>query len=156
MSDQTTDGRRIKCLTIIDEYTRYCLSIRVGRSITANQVKSTLQELFAYWGKPLCIKSDNGPEFVAKEIQRWLQQSGIGIHYIDPGSPWQNCYNESFNSIFRDGCLNRWWFYTVQEARRIIEQWWAEYNQERPHGSLKGKTPARYLAECEEKARKAA
>lgn len=156
VSDQTVDGRRIKCLTIIDEYTRYCLSIHVGRSITANQVKSALQELFAYWGRPLFIKSDNGPEFVAKEIQRWLKQSGIGIHYIDPGSPWQNCFNESFNSVFRDGCLNRWVFYTVQEARRVIEQWLSEYNQERPHGSLKGRTPAQYLAACEKKARKAA
>jgi len=156
VSDQTADGRRIKCLTIIDEYSRYCLSIHVGRSITATQVKSALQELFLYWGTPLCIKSDNGPEFVAKEIQDWLKHSGIGTHYIDPGCPWQNCFNESFNSVFRDGCLDRWLFYTVQEARRIIEQWMSEYNHERPHGSLTGKTPARYLLECEDNARKAA
>lgn len=157
VSDQTADGRRIKCLTIIDEYSRYCLSINVGRSITAIQVKHALQELFLYWGKPsLCIKSDNGPEFVAKEIRSWLKHSGIGTHYIDPGSPWQNCFNESFNSVFRGGCLNRWLFYTMQEARRVIEQWKNEYNCERPHGSLAGKTPERYLWECEEKARKAA
>lgn len=128
----------------------------MGRSITSNQVKAVLQELFAYWGKPVFIKSDNGPEFVAKEIQNWLKKSGVGIQYIDPGSPWQNCYNESFNSIFRDGCLNRWLFYTVQETRRITGQWLLEYNQERPHGSLKGKTPIQYLDECEGKARKAA
>ena len=156
VSDQTADGRRIRCLTIIDEYSRYCLTIQVGRSITANQVKTILQGLFAYWGKPVFIKSDNGPEFVAKEIQNWLKRSGIGVHYIDPGSPWQNCFNESFNGVFRDGCLNRWLFYTVQEARRIIEQWLTEYNHERPHGSLAGKTPVRYLEECEEKASKAA
>jgi transposase InsO family protein len=156
VSDQTADGRRIRCLTIIDEYTRYCLSIHVGRSITAKQVKSVLQELFVCWGKPDSIKSDNGPEFVANEIQNWLKRSGIGIQYIDPGSPWQNCFNESFNSVFRDGCLDRWLFYTVQEARRIIEQWAMEYNHIRPHGSLMGKTPARYLEECEEKVQKAA
>jgi putative transposase len=75
------------------------LSIHVGRSITSNQVKSILQELFVIWGKPNCIKSDNGPEFVAREIQNWLRGAGIGIHYIDPGSPWQNYFNESFNSI---------------------------------------------------------
>lgn len=156
VSDQTVDGRRIRFLTIIDEYTRYCLMVHVGRSITSNQVKAVLQGLFAYWGKPIFIKSDNGPEFISKEIQSWLKQSGIGIQYIDPGSPWQNCFNESFNSILRDGCLNRWLFYTVQEARRIIEQWVLEYNNERPHGSLKGKTPSKYLEEYEEKAQKAA
>lgn len=156
ISDQTADGRRIRCLTIIDEYTRYCLSIHAGRSITSKEVKSVLQELFVLWGKPGFIKSDNGPEFVAKEIQSWLKRSGIGIHYIDPGSPWQNCFNESFNNVFRDGCLDRWLFYTVQEARRIIEQWTWEYNHIRPHGSLRGETPVRYLESLEEKIRKAA
>ena len=115
-----------------------------------------LQELFVYWGKPDCIKSDNGPEFVSKEIQSWLKKSGIRIHFIDPGSPWQNDHNESFNGVFRDGCLNRWLFYTVQEARRIIGHWLTEYNQIRPHGSLSGKTPSKYLERCEEKVQKAA
>jgi len=156
VSDQTADGRRIKCLTIIDEYTRYCLAIHVGRSITARKVKQRLQELFIFWGRPVCIKSDNGPEFVAKEVQDWLKRSGVGTHYIDPGSPWQNGFNESFNGVFRDGCLNRWLFNTVQESRKIIEKWLMEYNQERPHGSLNGKTPEAFLAECEEKFQKAA
>ena len=156
VSDQTVDGRRIRCLTIIDEYTRYCLMIHVGRSITSNQVKGVLQQLFPYWGKPVFIKSDNGPEFISKEIRSWLKRSGIGIQYIEPGCPWQNCFNESFNSIFRDGCLNRWLFYTVHEARRITEQWVSEHNHERPNGSLKGTTPSKYLEECEKNTQKAA
>jgi transposase InsO family protein len=156
VADQTVDGRRLKCLTIVDEHTRYGLEVYSARSITAGHVKKVLQRLFAQWGTPTCIKSDNGPEFVARKIQDWLKQTGIKTRYIDPGSPWQNGHNESFNSVFRDGCLDRWAFYSVQEARRVIGSWLAEYNTERPHGALDGKTPAAFMDLCLEKKRNAA
>lgn len=143
--DQTADGRRLKFLTIIDEYTRYGLAIFVSRSITAGHVRSVLTDLFGQWGLPSHIKSDNGPEFIAQDIQRWLKETGVKTHFIEPGSPWQNGHNESFNAVFRDGCLNRWLFYSVQEARRVTESWLHEYNHERPHGSLGGKTPAAFM-----------
>ena len=104
----------------------------------------------------VCIKSDNGPEFVAKEIQGWLKKAKVKTRYIDPGSPWQNGHNESFNAVFRDGCLDRWLFYSVQEARRVINAWLDEYNIERPHGALAGVTPASYAKKLKEKRKKAA
>ncbi len=155
VSDQTACGRRIKCLTVIDEYTRYGLSIYTGRSITSGHVKRVLSELFEKWGPPTCIKSDNGPEFIAKKIQDWLGNAGVKTRYIDPGSPWQNGHNESFNAVFRDGCLDRWLFYSVQEARRVIGSWLDEYNTERPHGSLAGVPPASYMKQLTNKERKA-
>lgn len=156
VSDQTVCGKRFRCLTIIDEFTRVGLTIDVGRSITSGHIKRVLQVLFAKWGTPTCIKSDNGPEFIAKEIQRWLKISGVNTRYIDPGSPWQNGHNESFNGVFRDGCLDRWLFYSVQEARRVINSWLDEYNTERPHGALAGIAPSLYLKKLEEKTRKTA
>ncbi len=150
VSDQTACGRRLRCLTVIDEYTRYGLTIYTGRSITSGYVKRVLQELFVRYGVPTCIKSDNGPEFIAKNIQSWLRDTGVKTHYIDPGSPWQNGHNESFNAVFRDGCLNRWLFYSIQEARRVILSWLEEYNIERPHGALAGVPPARYVEQCRE------
>lgn len=156
VSDQTACGRRFRCLTVIDEYTRYGLAIHVGRSITSGQVKKVLQDLFAQWGTPACIKSDNGPEFIAKEIQQWLKRTGVKTRYIDPGSPWQNGHNESFNGVFRDGCLDRWYFYSMQEATRVVGAWLDEYNTERPHGALAGVPPARYVELCREKTRMAA
>ena len=155
MSDQTACGRRIKCLTVIDEYTRYGLAIYTSRSLTSGHVKRVLAELFEKWGPPTCIKSDNGPEFIAKKIQDWLAKAGVKTRYIDPGSPWQNGHNESFNGVFRDGCLNRWLFYSVQEARRVIGSWLEEYNTERPHGSLAGVPPASYMKQVAGKERKA-
>jgi len=140
---------RFRCLTVIDEYTRYGLTIHAGRSITSGYIQRILQELFAQWGTPSCLKSDNGPEFIAKEIQRWLKQVGVKTRYIDPDSPWHN-------GIFRDGCLDRWQFYSVQEARRVISSWLKEYNTERPHGALAGVPPARYVEQLKEKDRKAA
>lgn len=156
VSDQTACGKRIRCLTVIDEFTRYGLSIDTGRSITSGHVKRVLHDLFAKWGVPTCIKSDNGPEFVSKQIQHWLKQIGVKTRYIDPGCPWQNGHNESFNGVFRDGCLDRWLFYSVQEARRVIGSWLEEYNTERPHGALNGISPARYVKKIKEKTRKAA
>lgn len=116
-------------------------------------MNKVLQNLFAQWGTPACIKSDNGPEFRAKDIQLWLEKNGVKTCYIDPGSPWQNGHNESFNSVFRDGYLDRWAFYSVNVASRVISVWSDEYNTERPHGALAGLPPARYVEQCREKNR---
>jgi transposase InsO family protein len=134
--DQTEDRRTLKCLTVVDEFTRQGLDIRVGRSITASDVIRILDELFQIHGRPVCLRSDNGPELVSHAVQEWLKDKHVDTHYIEPGSPWQNAYNESFNSIFRTTCLDRWLFSSMTEARVVIEQWLEEYNTIRPHGSF--------------------
>jgi len=154
--DETTDGRRVKCLTILDEYTRESVAIHCARSITAGDVVQVLQRLFAQRGTPEYVKSDNGPEFVAQRVTTWLQAQQVATHFIAPGSPWQNGHNESFNGVFRDGCLNRWLFGSVSEARRIINHWREEYNHERPHGALNGLTPSAFAAQCRASLEKAA
>lgn len=106
-------------LTIVDEFTREGLMIYAHRPITSTNVIDCLSCLY---GKPDCIKSDNGPEFIAKQVHAWLAKHHVQVRYIDPGSPWQNGHNESFNGIFRDGCLNRWSFYSLSEARRVVDQ----------------------------------
>lgn len=146
--DQTTDGRRLKCLTVLDEYTREGVTIHCARSISAADVVHVLQRLFAQRGAPVCLKSDNGPELIAQQVTRWLTAQHVETRFIDPGSPWQNGHNESFNGVFRDGCLDRWLFASVQEARRIINYWLREYNDERPHGALNGLTPSAFAAQC--------
>jgi transposase InsO family protein len=142
--DRTTDARALKYLTVVDEFTHEGLMIHVNRSITSATVIDCLGWLFELYGKPECIKSDNGPEFVANRVQAWLKERHVMVHYIEPGSPWQNGHNESFNGVFRDGCLNRWWFENIQEARLITEQWLKEYNEIRPHGSIGQMTPFEY------------
>jgi transposase InsO family protein len=146
--DETTDGRRLKCLTVLDEYTREALTIACARSLTAGNVVHVLQRLFAQRGAPAYVKSDNGPEFIAQQVATWLREQHVAPHCIDPGSPWQNGHNERFNGVFRDGCLNRWLFASVQEARRIINNWLEEYNYERPHGALDGLTPKAFATQC--------
>lgn len=143
--DRTIDGRRLKCLTVADEYTRQGLKIEVGRSLTSTDVKRVLSLLFAIHGRPMYLRSDNGGEFVAKALRDWLKAERVGTHYIEPGSPWQNGYGESFNSIFRDHCLNRWAFHSVKESRVVIDSWLEKYNDYRPHGSLQGITPNMFL-----------
>jgi putative transposase len=147
VQDETTDGRRLKCLTVLDEYTRESVAIHCARSITAGDVVQVLQGLFAQRGTPGYVKSDNGPEFIAHRVTEWLRTHHVDTAFIAPGSPWQNGHNESFNGVFRDGCLDRWLFASVQEARRIIHHWREEYNNERPHGALKGLTPAAFAAQ---------
>lgn len=147
--DQTIDGRTLKCLTIVDEFTREGLAIRCGRSLTAPEVLRTLEGLIRRYGRPLCLRSDNGPEFIACRVRNWLKERRIGTHYIDPGSPWQNPFNESFNSIFRTTCLDRWAFASMAEARAVIADWLEEYNTIRPHGSLAGRSPAQFIQELE-------
>ena len=149
--DTTAESRCLKCLTIVDEYSRLGLKIECARSITAKGVIQVLSDLFATWGRPYAIRSDNGPEFVAKEIQRWFKKQRIQTKYIKPGSPWQNGYAESFNSIFRDDCLNRWAFHNIREAKVIINQWLEKYNEYRPHGSIDGLTPKLFLDQWQQK-----
>ena len=145
--DRTIDGKSLRCLTIVDEFTREGLAIRCARSLTASDVVRVLEELIGRCGKPQCIRSDNGPEFVADAVKSWLSERSIGTHYIEPGSPWQNPYGESFNSIFRTTCLDRWAFESVAESRAVISHWLTEYNTIRPHGSLNGKPPAQFIKE---------
>jgi len=143
--DQTEDSRQLKCLTVVDEFTRQGLTIRLGRSLTAHDITRILEELFREHGRPVCIRSDNGPELVSKHVQKWLKEKHVDTHYIDPGSPWQNGYCESFNSIFRITCLDRCLFSSLTEARVIINHWLEEYNTVRPHGSLGGLNPEQFI-----------
>ena len=142
--DRTEDGRQLKFLVIVDEYTRQSLAIRVGRCLGSKDVIDELRGLIVRHGVPEHIRSDNGSEFIAADIQRWMAGSGIGTMYIQPGSPWENPYIESFNGKFRDECLNREMFMSIVEARVIAEDWRKEYNEERPHSSLGYTTPAEF------------
>jgi transposase InsO family protein len=145
VSDRVIDGRTLRCLTVVDEFTREGLTIYCATSVTSVDVIAVLAELIAQHGRPLCIRSDNGPEFIAAAVKKWLAQHSIGTRYIDPGSPWQNPFSESFNSIFRITCLDRWEFESVLESRAVIDQWLEEYNTIRPHGSLGGRSPAQFI-----------
>ena len=142
MADRTADGRSFKTLNIIDEYTRECLAIRVSRKLRNQDVIDLLFNLFIFRGIPEYIRSDNGPEFTAKAIRGWLNRIGVKALFIEPGSPWENGYIESFNGKLRDELLNLEIFTTLEEAKVLIEQWRREYNQIRPHSSLKYKPPA--------------
>ena len=142
MIDRTADGRAFKILNIIDEYTRECLAILVARKIKNQDVIDILFNLFIFRGIPEHIRSDNGPEFTARSIRKWLNNIGVKTLYIEPGSPWENGYIESFNGKLRDELLNREIFTTLEEARVLIEQWRREYNQIRPHSALGYQPPA--------------
>ena len=139
---RTSDGRAFRMLNIIDEYTRECLAILVRKRITAQDVIAQLFELFIMKGIPEHIRSDNGPEFTAKAIRNWLNRLGVKTLFIEPGSPWENGYVESFNGKLRDELLNREIFTTLTEATVLIEQWRQEYNHIRPHSSLGYRPPA--------------
>jgi putative transposase len=156
VSDQTIDGRRLRFLTVIDEFTREAIWIECARLLNSLDVVRVLDQLVESRGHPAIIKSDNGPEFVAKRIQEWIKDRPVGTKYIDPGSPWQNGHNESFNGVLRDGCLNRWAFVSVREAQLVVESWRQEYNEERPHGALNQITPAAYAAGVGQQQRAAA
>ncbi len=156
VADQTTDGQTLRFLTVIDEYTRRGLWIECARHLTSLDVVRVLEQLVELHGAPVTIKSDNGPEFVARKVQEWIEERGIGVRFIDPGSPWQNGHNESFNAVFRDGCLNRWLFTSPRDAGETSEAWLEEYNVERPHGSLGGLTPSKFFEQWQEQNRRAA
>jgi len=142
VTNRTADGRAFRILNIIDEYTRECLAILVKRHITSQDVIDQLFQLIIFRGIPEHIRSDNGPEFTAKAVRRWLNRLGVKTLFIEPGSPWENGYIESFNGKMRDELLNREIFTTLTEAKVLIEQWRKEYNQVRPHSSLGYRPPA--------------
>jgi transposase InsO family protein len=142
VEDRTHDGRKYRMLNIIDEFTRECLAIRVDRRLKATDVIDVLSDLFILRGVPVHIRSDNGPEFIAKALRDWIVAVGAKTAYIMPGSPWENGYCESFNSKLRDELLNGEIFYTLKEAQTVIESWRRYYNTIRPHSSLHYRPPA--------------
>lgn len=142
VAERLADGRSFRMLTILDEYTRQCLAIVVEWRLGSDDVLQALADLFLIQGLPAYIRSDNGSEFTAHSLKTWLRELGVHTAYIEPGSPWENGYNERFNGILRDECLNREAFYSLAEARVIIEDWRHEYNHIRPHSSLNYQPPA--------------
>jgi transposase InsO family protein len=149
VADRTHDGRPIRMLTVIDEYTRECLAIEVQRRLSSQDVLDVLRDLFVERGAPEYIRSDNGAEFTAKAVRQWLKDVAVKTLFIEPASPWENGYNESFNGKLRDELLAREIFYTVQEAKVLIEGWRVQYNQIRPHSSLGYRPPAPAAIETE-------
>jgi hypothetical protein len=142
------NGSPLKWLSIVDEYTRECLTLKVDRSITSEDAIDTLAELFAMRGVPKHIRSDNGPEFIAMAIRRWADQLGIETLYIEPGSPWQNGYAESFHGKLRDEFLALEEFESLAAARKLTTAWKDDYNQHRPHSSLGYVAPAEFADRC--------
>jgi putative transposase len=142
--DACANGQTLKCLTVIDEYTRECLAIDVAASIRSERVIEVLSKLLSVRGAPRYLRSDNGPEFVSRAVLRWLSDANIETALIDPGKPWQNGSNESFNGKFRDECLGMQWFPNRVDAKILIEQWRREFNAERPHSSLGNLTPSEF------------
>jgi len=146
--DRTASGSTLKWLSIVDEHTRECLALKVARGITSEDVIDTLAELFAMRGVPRQIRSDNGPEFIAVAIRRWLSQVEVEAMYIEPGSPWENGYAESFHSRLRDEFLAVEVFENLTSARTLTVAWKEDYNHHRPHGSLGYQTPSQFAAAC--------
>jgi putative transposase len=144
--DACANGQKLKCLTIVDEYTRECLAIDVSGSIRSARVIDVLSRLISLHGAPRYLRSDNGPEFVSKAILEWIIDAGIHTAHIDPGKPWQNGTDESFNGKLRDECLSMEWFRSREEAKVIIETWRRHYNAVRPHSSLDYQTPNEFKA----------
>lgn len=148
IEDRTERGGKLRMLTVLDEFTREGLAIRVGRSLGSRQVIETLEWLFLLHGRPRHIRSDNGPELIAKVLREWLEERGTQTLFIEPGCPWQNPYIESFHDKLRDECLNMQLFTDVRHAQDVVEQWRKEYNEHRPHSSLNYRTPAEFAAQC--------
>jgi len=142
--DATEDGRRLKIMPIVDEYSRECLALEAERSITAEDVIATLDRLFDERGEPAHIRSDNGPEFIAKAIKHWLATYGVETLYIEPGAPWENAYSETFVSRLRDELLNREVFANLKEAQVLAGDYREHYNHHRPHGALSYLTPMEF------------
>ena len=144
VQDSTVGGRRIRALTIMDQFTRECPAIEVDTSIPGQRVVRVLDRLGEIHGLPQALVLDNGPEFTSKALAAWAQRRGVTLHFIAPGKPTENGYIESFNGKFRDECLNRHWFLDLADARATIEDWRTDYNQARPHSSLGYLTPAEF------------
>lgn len=144
--DRCINGQTLKLLTVEDEYTREGLAIHVATSITATKVIVVIDKLISERGAPDHLRSDNGPEFIAAQVKQWLAAKSVGTLYIEPGKPWQNGKQESFNGRLRDECLNVELFRNVAEAGMVIEAWRRHYNEERPHSSLDYRTPSEFYA----------
>ena len=144
VSDGFVDGRRLRCLNIVDDFTKECLAIEVDTSLPGRRVVSVLEQLAERRGLPRSVTVDNGPEFVSKALDEWAYRKQLQLRFIEPGKPQQNAYIESFNGKFRDECLNEHWFLSMRHAREIIAGWRQEYNDKRPHSSLGYLTPNRF------------
>lgn len=145
--DGCANGQQLKCLTVVDEYTRECLAIDVAGSIRSQRVIDVLAQLISVRGAPHTLRSDNGPEFVSLKLLQWVNRHNLGLALIDPGKPWQNGTTESFNGKFRDECLSMEWFRSRAEAKVMIEAWRQHYNAVRPHSSLGKLTPFEFVAQ---------
>lgn len=146
--DRTADGKALKWLSVVDESTRECLALEVGRGLTARRVTAVLARLFVERGKPGHIRSDNGPEFIARAVRRWLTDRAVEVLYIAPASPWENGYAESFHGKVRDEFLAAEEFGSLREAAAMGSEWRRSYNHDRPHSSLGYRTPAEFGAAC--------
>jgi putative transposase len=144
VTDNTVTNRRFRALTIVDDYSRECPAIEVDTSLGGRRVVSVLDRLSETRGLPEVITIDNGPEFAGKALDEWAYRKGVKLNFIRPGKPIENAFVESFNGRFRDECLNTNWFLSVKHAREVIEEWRRDYNEVRPHSSLKGNTPREY------------
>ncbi|EIN4364812.1 IS3 family transposase, partial [Vibrio parahaemolyticus] len=144
--DALSNGRRIKCLTIVDDYTKECLDIPVATGISGDEVVITLESIAAFRGYPASIRTDQGPEFTGKALDQWAYQHGVILKVIQAGKPTQNAYIESFNGKFRDECLNEHWFRDLSHARDLISLWRMDYNENRPHSALGYLTPSEFAA----------
>ncbi len=153
VTERTERGGRVRMLNVVDEFTRECLAIDAGRHFTGKDVVEVLGYLFELRGSPDYIRSDNGPEFASKAVKRWLEKQNVGTLFIEPGSPWENGYVESFNGKLRDECLNGELFLNLTEARYVVDRWRLDYNHYRPHSMLGWMTPAAFAASCPVKGR---
>lgn len=153
--DRTENGRTLKWLAVVDEYTRECLALVPARRLRAEDVIDVLAELVAVRGVPQHLRSDNGPEFIASALRRWLERVGTQTAYIAPGSPWENGYAESFNARLRDELLDVQVFANLAEAKLFAERWQLDYNHRRPHSALNYQTPANFASSCRRKCRSA-
>jgi len=148
VADGLADGRKLRCLTIVDDWSRECLAIEVDTSLTGRLVVAVLDRLADLRGLPRSITVDHGPEFEGQRLDAWAYRNLVQLAFIRPGKPVENAYIESFNGKFRDECLNEHWFVTMAQARRVIENWRLEYNRERPHSSLDDLTPEEFAAKA--------
>ena len=149
VADRTDNGGKLRILSVIDEYTRECIALRAARKLTSGDLIEVMEELLEQRGSPAHLRSDNGPEFIARSLQGWLKEREVKTLYIEPGSPWQNGHVESFNGSLRDECLDRELMLSVAEARVLIEDCRRHYNEERPHGGIGYRTPAEARTEAE-------
>jgi len=147
VSDCTSDGHRFRILTLIDTFTRRAPGVVIERSIGGPRVVRFLDQVAANWGYPKTITVDNGPEFISNVLDQWAHAHGAHLHFSRPGKPVDNAFIESFNGRLRDECLNTNWFYGLEHAREVVNEWIEDYNERRPHGSLAGLTPAEYERE---------